>query len=654
MPTYLLSRDRQSVQEDPYLLQLKDGNLVTLWTDLRLEDSFGVYMRFQSGDLSAGTPTPARVNNLTNDIQRGPAATVFNDGSFAVIFESRGPSAINGHDDAFYDSYIRFYNADGSAKGAARQLTPNISKDQYASDIATLSNGQSVTLVVRDEGGGRYDLLAYRHGPGGAQVGQPALLVDNAPVYVNSWRGADYLAPSIATGANGTYALSWHQRTEQNGQNGYAIWSQIYRADGSALGPARVVAPVVPHSQEQFGLDQSYSELTGLSTGRWALAWQRDEPNNVHADNVYFRLLNPNGTGATNAVMVNSDRGAGNQELQDVVDLGAGRTLVTYFHYIEDAIDGLFDGGLLMGRVFGPGGNAITGSFQISEGAPYFEMTGGNTIINSAGQIVAAFSAELNYNTDVFGVVRPLTLPARYGGAGNDRIAGTVVNDVIHGQGGHDILSGGRGNDMLYGGVGADTMVGGFGNDTYRVDNKGDHVSEAASRGIDLVQTSISHTLTTHVENLTLLGTGNLNGTGNALANRITGNAGDNILNGAAGTDRLTGGAGNDQMIGGAGNDTVFGESGRDLLNGGTGNDMLLGGAGADRFVFNSGTDTIRDFNRAQDVIDLRSFADLDSWADVRGHLSQAGANIAFRMNGHVLRIENTSLARLEADDFIW
>ena len=51
------------------------------------------------------------------------------------------------------------------------------------------------------------------------------------------------------------------------------------------------------------------------------------------------------------------------------------------------------------------------------------------------------------------------------------------------------------------------------------------------------------------VENLTLLGTGDINGTGNALNNIITGNAGSNVLNGAAGNDTLTGGAGNDAFV---------------------------------------------------------------------------------------------------------
>lgn len=665
MPTYFLSRDRQSVQEDPYLLQLKNGNLLTLWSDLHLEASYGVYMRFQSEDLSAGSQTPARVNNLTADIQRGPAATSFNDGSFAVIFESRGPSAINGHDDAFYDSYIRFYNADGSAKGAARQLTPNMTKDHYAADIVTLSNGQSVTLVVRDEGGGRYDLLSYRHGPGGAQVGQPTQLVDNAPVYVNSWRGADYLGPSLAAGANGTYAVSWHQRTAQNGQDGYAIWSQVYRADGSALGPARVVAPVVPHSQERFGLDQSYSELAGLTTGRWALAWQRDEPNNVHDDDVYFRLLNPNGTGATNAVMVNTDRRAGNQELQDVVDLGAGRTLVTYYHYIEDAIGGMFDGGMLMGRVFGPGGQAITGSFQVSEGAPYLEMTGGNTLINGAGQIVASFSAELSYanSTDVLGVVRPLTLPTVHGGTGNDRIAGTFVNDVIHGQGGNDILFGDRGNDSLYGGAGNDTLYGGDGHDRLEggigndlLVGEGGNDLIVGGDGHNNVNAGIGHdTVRTGVGSDTInAGAGNDSVSAGAGGDRVYGLDGNDTIDSGAGHDIVIGGAGNDLLRGGAGNDDLAAQAGFDTLDGGAGNDMLRGGAGADLFIFNDGVDTIRNFDPAQDRIDLRSFAQLDSWADVRGHLRQEGGHVTFRQGDDVLRIDWTQLVALGSDDFVW
>lgn len=104
----------------------------------------------------------------------------------------------------------------------------------------------------------------------------------------------------------------------------------------------------------------------------------------------------------------------------------------------------------------------------------------------------------------------------------------------------------------------------------------------------DTLSSNTTTTLPTTVENLTLTGTANINGTGNSGNNIITGNSGNNTLNGGAGVDTLLGGNGNDILIGGTGNDT------------------LTGGAGSDRFTFNSrseGNDRITDFSVVDDTI---------------------------------------------------
>ena len=92
-------------------------------------------------------------------------------------------------------------------------------------------------------------------------------------------------------------------------------------------------------------------------------------------------------------------------------------------------------------------------------------------------------------------------------------------------------------------------MTGGAGNDTYIVDDAGDTVTEALNEGTDLVQSSLSYTLGANVDNLTLTGSANINGTGNGDANVITGNSGNNTLDGGAGADTMTGGLGNDSYV---------------------------------------------------------------------------------------------------------
>ncbi|MCA2636467.1 Calx-beta domain-containing protein, partial [Microcystis sp. M18BS1] len=65
----------------------------------------------------------------------------------------------------------------------------------------------------------------------------------------------------------------------------------------------------------------------------------------------------------------------------------------------------------------------------------------------------------------------------------------------------------------------------------------------------DTWQSILTRTLPNGVENLKLIGTNNINGTGNNANNIITGNSGNNQINGANGADILTGGLGADTFI---------------------------------------------------------------------------------------------------------
>ncbi len=155
-----------------------------------------------------------------------------------------------------------------------------------------------------------------------------------------------------------------------------------------------------------------------------------------------------------------------------------------------------------------------------------------------------------------------------YGGGGADLLSGDAGDDTIYGDGGNDTINGGDGNDTLDGGINNDIMTGGLGNDIYVVDSTLDQVIENAGEGVDTIQTSMSFALGGAIENLTLTGTANINGTGDSGDNVITGNAGNNVLNGLGGNDTIAGGAGNDRVSITAGLSTgvVDGNAGTDTL----------------------------------------------------------------------------------------
>ena len=212
------------------------------------------------------------------------------------------------------------------------------------------------------------------------------------------------------------------------------------------------------------------------------------------------------------------------------------------------------------------------------------------------------------------------------GTGGNDVLTGAIGNDQLFGLGGNDTLTGLAGDDFLDGGTGIDRMTGNTGNDTYAIDSVSDVVIENANEGSDTVQSVVTYTLGANLENLTLMGTTAINGTGNSLDNVLIGNSAANVLAGGAGHDTYVVEAGDTVMEGATGgmdtvqssvsftlganvenltlvgtatingtgnilNNTLVGNSAANVLNGGVGADSLAGGAGDDIYV----VDHVRD-----------------------------------------------------------
>jgi Ca2+-binding RTX toxin-like protein len=223
-----------------------------------------------------------------------------------------------------------------------------------------------------------------------------------------------------------------------------------------------------------------------------------------------------------------------------------------------------------------------------------------------------------------------------------DGIGNTLNNNIV----------GNANNNILDGKAGNDTLNGGMGNDSYYVDSANDQLTEATNAGIDNVYSNISYVLGTNVENLTLLGEDDVNGTGNTSNNVLMGNSGANTLDGKTGADTLEGGLGDDTyyidnsgdiviespnagvdtitstfsytlnnienltllgttaingtgdssdnvIIGNTANNSLIGDAGNDFLNGNLGVDTLNGGIGNDIYVIDNVKDKISEASDA-------------------------------------------------------
>jgi serralysin len=191
-------------------------------------------------------------------------------------------------------------------------------------------------------------------------------------------------------------------------------------------------------------------------------------------------------------------------------------------------------------------------------------------------------------------------------------LLGGAGDDKLYGKGGNDILGGGAGRDYLSGGTGMDTAS---------------YTNAKAAVLADLLYAArntrdASGDRFSSVENLT----------GSAYADSLRGTNAANAIQG------------------GAGNDTLYGRGGNDKLVGGAGKDILYGGSGADTFDFNaikeslpSARDTIKDFVRGSDRIDLRSI-DASSKSSGDQAFSFIGSK-AFTGNAGQLKFSNGVLS---------
>lgn len=683
--------------EAPLITSLTGGGFVVTWVGFGLDsyrNSSDVYARLFDRN---GNPVSDEilVNTHLTSTQKMAQLVSLDGGGFFIAWSSLY------QDGSGAGVYGQFFDQNGTKIGGEVLVNTETARDQMISNVSAISGG-SVIITWTSQSGedGSTDIYSRIFSPhensqpeGVVLIGGTAregyMLTALTP-YIQDADGlgnfsyqwlADGMAISGAT--DNTFTLS-------QAQVGQAITVRVNYTDGQGTAESLTSAAT---TAVQIGTNIQRSTSFVLPENGYTVGLTLTG----NAD------INGTGNGLNNRLIGNTGRNWLNgRNGNDTINGSAG----------NDTLDGGAGNDNLTG---GSGDDSLIGG--TGNDTLKGELGNDTYVIDTALDVV---TEEASAGTDTVQSSLSFTLAANLenllltGSAAINGTGNTLANR----------LTGNAGNNVLNGASGADVMLGGAGNDTYITDGA-DTITENASQGTDTVQSSVSFTLGANLENLLLIGGAAINGTGNSVNNVITGNAANNTLNGLTGTDTLIGGAGSDTYItdGGdtiteaanAGTDTVrssatytlganlenltltgsaaingtgnslanklIGNVGANSLNGGTGIDTLTGGSGADDFVYRSiaetGTttttrDTITDFQRGIDDIDLRAidaniragaagnqaftFIGSGAFTGTAGQLRFAGGVIWGDVNGDRVAdftIAVTGVSALNRDDFI-
>ena len=482
------------------------------------------------------TVSIAGVTDGNNVSPTNPTGAITGPVSYFWQFEARPDSGI-------FEN-ILFEDAPGSG-GEARRATGTT----FMPGDAQVGLRLRVMAVYQDANGVLEEVFSDPTAPVNDPPVGTVLISDTTPT-----EGQVLNATNAFTDVNGlttaVFAYQWQQANATGVGGGAAGFTAIAGATAQTFTPGaaqvnRELRVRVSYTDDQGTLETLTSAATtvtgdSFTSGAGASIWTGTEGQDIASGGGGADILTGlggndllNGNAGSDAILA----GAGD----DVIAGGTGNDALsgeagndTFTYTIGDGADAV-DGGV------GTDTLTITGLAGNDTLDVLFGPTALTTIEGGAVANVESVTANLAAGVDTLtyaGTTTAVTVNLTTGTASGFTTVANIEN-VTSGSG-NDTLTGSAGGAIL------NTLSGGAGNDTYRVDG-GETIIEAVGGGTDTVlSAAATFTLSANVDNLTLTGSGNSNGTGNSAANVMTGNTGNNVLSGAGGNDTLVGGAGND------------------------------------------------------------------------------------------------------------
>lgn len=474
---------------------------------------------------------------------------------------------------------------------------------QFDPDVAALGDGRWV-VVWTDSSRLSADssITAIR-----AQVFRADGSPQGGELLVNTTTLATQQQPSVTALADGRFVVSWTDFSETGGDTSdLAVRAQMFRADGSALGPELLLNTTTTGSQLQ-------PVVAGLSDGSWVAVWTDGDVaggGDTSSSGIRGQRFDADGRRLGSEFRVNTTV-LNAQQAPDVTALEGGGFVVVWADSSGTGADTSFSA--IRGQVYRADGGPAGAEFLANTTTTGSQFQG-QVLALANGRFVVSWTdtGASGGDTSSF-AVRAQVFESSGRRSGSEFLVNTTTSGsqsspamaalpdgrfvVVWGDGSEtdgDFLSGVRAQVFLADGSKSGTE---FRVNSSVADNQREPAVSALADGRFVVTwTDNSQGIISGADIRAQIfdpRTGPVTLVGEITGDDLVGTVWNDVLYGGFGNDSLAGGNGYDQLHGEWGNDTLLGNGGNDRLHGAQGDDVLLGGAGSDELWGDVGHDTL-------------------------------------------------------------